>query len=164
VGVGPTRSKAAVEPFGGPAFEPLISRGGGSEPGSFTGKDPFRGIPLSRSLLQEIEKEEKKEKDTKSNDVAYLFWRGYYGKGEASSASPARGAAYPAAELMRRGEWLVGRPLRVREPFEGRLFCFALFESRVRSGRSAGNGLALVFIYPGESLATALRSASCFFL
>jgi hypothetical protein len=83
-------------------------------------KDPFRGIPLSRSLLQEIEKEEKKEKDTKSNDAAYLFWRGYYGKGEASPAAPARSAACPAAELMRRGQWLVGRPLRVREPFEPR--------------------------------------------
>ena len=70
--------------------------------------------------MQEIEKEEKKEKDTKSNDAAYLFWRGYYGEGEASPASPARGAACPAAELMRRGEWLAGRPLRVREPFEER--------------------------------------------
>jgi hypothetical protein len=66
------------------------------------------------------EKEEKKEKDTKSNDAAYLFWRGYYGEGEALPASPARGAACPAAELMRRGEWLAGRPLRVREPFEER--------------------------------------------
>ena len=58
MGVGPTRSEATVEPFGGPVFEPLISRGG-SEPGSFAEKGPFRGIPLSRSLLQEIEKEEK---------------------------------------------------------------------------------------------------------
>ena len=71
--------------------------------------------------MQEIEKEEKKEKDTKSNDVAYLFWRGYYGEGEASPASPARSAACPAAELMRQGEWLAGRPLRVREPFEERV-------------------------------------------
>jgi hypothetical protein len=71
--------------------------------------------------LQEIEKEEKKEKDTKLNDVAYLFWRGYCGKGEASPASPARSAACPAAELMRRGEWLAGRPLRVCEPFEERI-------------------------------------------
>jgi hypothetical protein len=55
--------------------------------------------------LQEIEKEEKTEKGTKSNDAAYLFWRGYYGEGEASPASPARSAACPAAELMRRGEW-----------------------------------------------------------
>jgi hypothetical protein len=56
----------------------------------------------------------------KSNDAAYLFWRGYYGEGEALPASPARGAACPAAELMRRGEWLAGRPLRVHEPFEER--------------------------------------------
>ena len=76
--------------------------------------------------------------------MAYLFWRGYYGEGEASSASPARSTACPAAELMQRGEWLAERPLRVREPFEGRLFRFALFESRVRSGRSAGNGFTLV--------------------
>ena len=62
----------------------------------------------------------KKEKDTKSNDAAYLFWRGYYGEGEALPASPARGAACPAAELMRRGEWFAGWPLRVREPFEER--------------------------------------------
>jgi hypothetical protein len=57
----------------------------------------------------------------KSNDVTYLFWRGYYGEGEASPASPARNVVCPAAELMRRGEWLAGRPLRVREPFEERI-------------------------------------------
>jgi hypothetical protein len=57
----------------------------------------------------------------KSNDAAYLFWRGYYGEGEASPASLARSAACLAAELMRRGEWLAGRPLRVREPFEERI-------------------------------------------
>ena len=38
-----------------------------------------------------------------------------------SPASPAKGAACPAAELMRRGEWLAGQPLRVREPFEERI-------------------------------------------
>jgi hypothetical protein len=86
------------------------------------GKDPFRGIPLSRSLLQE---RERGKKDTKSNDATYLFWRGYYGEGEASPASPARGAACPAAELMRRGEWFAGRPLRVREPSGERPFRFA---------------------------------------
>jgi hypothetical protein len=58
------------------------------------------------------------------NDAVYLFWRGYYGEGEASPASPARSATCPAAELMRRGEWLAGQPLRVREPFEERLFRF----------------------------------------
>jgi hypothetical protein len=54
----------------------------------------------------------------KSNDVAYLFGRGHYGKGEASPASPTKGAACPAAELMRRDEWFAGQPLRVHEPFE----------------------------------------------
>jgi hypothetical protein len=71
--------------------------------------------------LQEIEKEEKTEKGTKSNDAAYLFWRGNYGEGEASPASPARSAACPAAELMRRGELLAGQSLRVREPLEERI-------------------------------------------
>ena len=60
------------------------------------------------------------EKDTKSNDATYLFWRGYYGEGEASPTAPAGSVACPAAELMRRGERLAGRPLRVREPFEER--------------------------------------------
>jgi hypothetical protein len=52
----------------------------------------------------------------KSNDVAHLFLRGHYGEGEASPASPAKGVACPAAELMRRDEWFAGQPLRVREP------------------------------------------------
>jgi hypothetical protein len=37
-----------------------------------------------------------------------------------SPASPAKGAACPAAKLMRRDEWFAGRPLCVREPFEER--------------------------------------------
>jgi hypothetical protein len=47
-----------------------------------------------------------------------FFLRGHYGEGEASLASPARGAACPAVELIRRGERFARRPLRVREPFE----------------------------------------------
>jgi hypothetical protein len=35
-------------------------------------------------------------------------------------ASPAKGVACPAAELMRRDGWFTGRPLRVRESFEER--------------------------------------------
>ena len=62
---------------------------------------------------------------------------------------------------MRRGEWLAGRPLRVREPFEERLFRLAFFESRVRSGRNVGTVFALVFISPGEGPVTVLCSASC---
>jgi hypothetical protein len=37
-----------------------------------------------------------------------------------SPASPAKGAACPAAELMRRDEWFAGQPLCVSEPFEER--------------------------------------------
>jgi hypothetical protein len=69
----------------------------GAEPVSFAEKDPFRGIPFPGPCC----KREKEEKDTKSNDAAYLFERGHYGEGEASPASLAKGAACPAAELMR---------------------------------------------------------------
>jgi hypothetical protein len=106
-----------LNPSEGPAFEPLISREARSLFPSrrriLFGVPPFPGPCCKR------EKEEK-EKDTKSNDVAYLFRRGHYGEGEASLASPARGAACPAAELMRQGEWFAGQPLRVCEPFEER--------------------------------------------
>jgi hypothetical protein len=37
-----------------------------------------------------------------------------------SPALPAKGAACPAVELMRRDEWFAGQPLCVREPFEER--------------------------------------------
>jgi hypothetical protein len=120
VGVGPTRSEAAVEPFGGSAFEPLISREARSLVPS-RGRILFGVSPFPGPCCKRERERGKKEKDTKSNDAAYLFWRGYYDEGEASPASPARGAACSTAELMRRGEWLAGRPLRVREPFEERI-------------------------------------------
>jgi hypothetical protein len=111
----PRALRRLLNPSEGPAFEPLISREARSQFPSrrriLFGVSPFPGPCCKR------EKEEK-EKDTKSNDMAYLFGRGHYGEGEASLASPARGATYPAAELMRRGERFAGRPLRVREPFE----------------------------------------------
>jgi hypothetical protein len=70
VGVEATRSEAAVEPFVGPAFEPLISREARSLVPSqrriLFGVSPFPGPCCKR------EKEEK-EKDTKLNDAAYLF-------------------------------------------------------------------------------------------
>jgi hypothetical protein len=75
--------------------------------------------------LQEIEKEEKRKRIRNRTTWRTFFWRGYYGEGEASPAALARSATCPAAELMRRGERLAGRPLRVREPFEERLFRFA---------------------------------------
>jgi hypothetical protein len=93
----PRALRRLLNPFVGPAFEPLISREAQSLFPSWRrilfGVSPFPGPCCKR------EKEEK-EKDTKSIDVAYLFGRGHYGEGEASLASPARGAACPAAELM----------------------------------------------------------------
>jgi hypothetical protein len=75
-----------LNPSEGPAFEPLISREAWSLFPSrrrvLFGVSPFPGPCCKR------EKEEK-EKGTKSNDVAYLFRRGYYGEGEVSLASPA---------------------------------------------------------------------------
>jgi hypothetical protein len=106
-----------LNPSEGPAFEPLISR---EARGLFPsrgrilfGVSPFPGPCCKR------EKEEK-EKDTKSNDAAYLFGRSRYGEGEASLASPVRGVACPAAELMQWCGRFAGWPLRVREPFEER--------------------------------------------
>jgi hypothetical protein len=111
----PRALRRLLNPFEGPAFEPLISREARSLVPSqrriLFGVSPFLGPCCKR---------EKEEKDSKSNDAAYLFWRGHYGEGETSLASLARGAAFPAAELMRRGVRFAGRPLCVREPFEER--------------------------------------------
>jgi hypothetical protein len=113
----PRALRRLLNPSEGPAFEPLISREAQSLFPSrgriLFGVSPFPGPCCKR------EKEEK-EKDTKSNDAVYLFGRDRYGEGEASLASPARGAACPAAELMRRSRRFAGWPLRVREPFKER--------------------------------------------
>jgi hypothetical protein len=45
------------------------------------------------------------------NDVAHLFLRGHHGGGETLPASPAKGAACPAAKLMRWDRWFAGQPL-----------------------------------------------------
>jgi hypothetical protein len=85
------------------------------------------------------------------NNVAYLFRRGHYGGGEASLASPARGAAFPAAELMRRGVRLAGRSLRVREPFEERPFRFEFLNPAAGPGGTL-NGFCLgLYILGGGS-------------
>jgi hypothetical protein len=48
------------------------------------------------------------------NKVAHLFLRGHHGGGETTPASPARGVACSAGELMRRDGRFAWRPLRVR--------------------------------------------------
>jgi hypothetical protein len=58
-----------------------------------------------------------------------------------SPASPAKGVACPAAELMRRDEWFAGQPLRV--PFEGRI-TGASYSRRGRGSPAApGGGVSL---------------------
>jgi hypothetical protein len=48
------------------------------------------------------------------NKVTHLFLRGHHGGGEATPASPARGVACSAGELMRQDGQFAWRPLRVR--------------------------------------------------
>ena len=162
MGVGPTRFEATVEPFGGPVFEPLISSGG-LEPGSFAEKDPFRGIPLSRSLLQEIEKEEKgKGYEIERRGVPFLARLLRRRRSVARFSCQRR-------RLSRRGVNATGRVVggaavaRVRA-VRGMAVSLRVFESRVRSGRNVGTVFALVFIYPRKGPVTVLRSASCLFL
>jgi hypothetical protein len=54
------------------------------------------------------------------NGVAHLFLLGHHGGGETTPASPAKGVACPAEELMRRDGRFARRPLRVLESFEER--------------------------------------------
>ena len=44
------------------------------------------------------------------NGAAHLFLRGHHGGGETTPASPAKGVACPAEELMRRDGRFAGRP------------------------------------------------------
>jgi hypothetical protein len=94
-----------LNPSERPAFEPLISRGARG-PLPSRRRIPFGvshfPVPVAR------ERKRKRKRHTKANDVAHLFLRGHYGGGEASPASPAKGVACPAAELMRRVEWFAG--------------------------------------------------------
>jgi hypothetical protein len=85
------------------------------------------------------------------NDVAYLFLRGHYGEGEASLASPARGAACLAVELMRRGERFAGRPLHVREPFEERPFRFWFLNPAAGPGETLNGSRLGLYISGGGS-------------
>jgi hypothetical protein len=54
-----------------------------------------------------------------------MTWRTFFdavimAKAKRRSLLLPEGATCPAAELMRRGEWFTGQPLRVRGPFEER--------------------------------------------
>jgi hypothetical protein len=85
----------------------------------------------------------------KLNDVVHLFWCGHYGGGEASPASPAKGVACLAAELMRWDEWFAGQPLR--ELFEER--AFRLHTMGEGSPAAQGGDMSLQTIWPPLLLA-----------
>jgi hypothetical protein len=157
--VGPTRSEAAVEPFGGPAFEPLISREARSLVPSrgriLFGVSPFPGPCCKR---------DRKRKKGKGYEIER---RGvpFLARLLRRRRSVARFSCQKR-RLSRRGVNATGRVVggaavaRARA-IRGTAVLLRVFESRVRSGRNVGTGLALVFIYPGEGLVTVLCSASC---
>ena len=92
---------------------------GGSEPGSFAEQDPFRGIPLSRSLLQEIEKEEKgKGYEIERRGVPFLTRLLRRRRSVVRFSCQKRRLSRCGVNATGR---VAGRPLRVREPFEERI-------------------------------------------
>jgi hypothetical protein len=95
------------------------------------------------------------------NKAAHLFWRDHYGEGEATPASPARGVACSAGELMRRDGRFAWRPLRVRAVRgTGRsLYLRVLILQRVRV--KFRTVLARAFIYSKGGSAVVRHSAIC---
>jgi hypothetical protein len=133
-----------LNPSEGPAFEPLISRRARG-PLPSQGRIPFGVSPFLVPVARERKGEE--EKDTKLNDVAHLFRRGHCGGSEASPASPVKGVACPAAELMRRDEWFAGQPLCMREPFEERAFRLRVLNSATGSGEVLNGSCPGLYIF-----------------
>jgi hypothetical protein len=160
VGVGPTRSEAAVEPLGGPAFEPLISRGRlGARflhrEGSFSGYPPFP-VPVARDR----ERGKKgKGYEIERRGVPFLARLLRRRRSVARCSCQKRRLSSRGVNATGRvvGEAAVARVRAVR----GTTVSLRVFESRVRSGRNVGTVFALVFIYPGEGPVTVLCSASC---
>jgi hypothetical protein len=62
-----------------------------------------------------------------------------------SPASPAKGVACPATELMRRDEWFAGQPLR--EPFEERAFCLRVLNFAAGSGEVLNGSCPGLYIF-----------------
>jgi hypothetical protein len=62
-----------------------------------------------------------------------------------SPASPAKGVACPATELMRRDEWFAGQPLR--EPFEERAFRLRVLDFAVGSGEVLNGSCPGLYIF-----------------
>jgi hypothetical protein len=64
-----------------------------------------------------------------------------------SPASPAKGVACPAVELMRRDEWFPGQPLCMREPFEERAFCLRVLNFAAGSGEVLNGSCLGLYIF-----------------
>jgi hypothetical protein len=86
VGVGPTRSEAAVEPLGGPAFEPLISREARSLVPS-RGRIPLGVSPFPVPVARDREREKREKRIRNRAMWRTFFWCGRVGEGEASPAA-----------------------------------------------------------------------------
>ena len=152
-----------MNPSEGPAFEPLINREARSLVPS-RGRILFGVSPFPVPVARERKRKKGKGYEIERRGVPFLtrsLWR---------RRSVARFSCQ-RRRLSRRGVNATGRvvggaAVTCARAVRGTavLLRIFFFESRVRSGRSAGNGLALVFIYPGEGLVTVLRSASCLFL
>jgi hypothetical protein len=143
-------------PSEGPAFEPLISRrarGPLPSPRRILSTTPPFPVPIAR----EREREEE-GKEMNLNKVAHLFRRGRHGGGETTPASPARGVACSAKELMQWDGRFAWHPLHVRavrgteRSFYLRVLNFAASSGEVLNGsrpglymlgRGAGSGSSL---------------------
>jgi hypothetical protein len=64
-----------------------------------------------------------------------------------SPASPAKGVACPATELMRRDEWFAGQSLCMREPFEERAFRLRVLNFVAGSGEVLNGSRSGLYIF-----------------
>ena len=118
-GCRPTRSEATVEPRGGPTFEPLISKGGlGARflhrEGSFSGYPPFP-VPVAR------ERKTKKGKgyEIERRGVPFLAWLLRRRRSVARFSCQRHRLSCRGVNAT--GRVVGGAAVRVREPFEERV-------------------------------------------
>jgi hypothetical protein len=158
VGVGPTRSEAAVEPLGGAAFEPLISKEARSLVPSL-GRILFGVSPFPGPCCKREKEEKRKGYEIERRGVPFLVRLFRRRRNVARLSCQERRLSCRGVNATGRvvGGAAVARARAVR----GTAVSLHIFESCVRSGRNVGTGLASVFIYPGEGLVTVLCSASC---
>ena len=159
MGVGPTRSEAAVEPFGGPAFEPLISKEARSLVPS-RGRIPFGVPPFPVPVARDREKRKKgKGYETERRGVPFLAR--LFRRRRSVARCSCQKCRLSSRGVNATGRVVGGAAVARARAVRGAAVSLRVFESRVRSGRNVGTVFALVFIYPGEGPVTVLCSASC---